>query len=55
MGAWSDRSASRKGNCGANAVLQYLLSPLLLWRGFLPTLLSNTLYAAGLSYYHYLK
>ncbi len=37
------------------AVLQFLLSPLLLWRGFLATLLSNALYAVGLGYYHYLN
>mmetsp|Transcript_1275 Transcript_1275/g.3836 ORF Transcript_1275/g.3836 Transcript_1275/m.3836 type:complete len:246 (+) Transcript_1275:403-1140(+) len=36
-------------------VVQFLLSPLLLWRGFFSTLLSNILYAVGLSYYHYLN
>lgn len=36
-------------------VLQFLLSPLLLWRGFVATLLSNGLYVLGLSYYHYLN
>mmetsp|Transcript_48728 Transcript_48728/g.157858 ORF Transcript_48728/g.157858 Transcript_48728/m.157858 type:complete len:274 (-) Transcript_48728:93-914(-) len=35
-------------------VLQYLLLPLLLRRGFWPALLSNTLYAAALSAYCYL-
>ena len=36
-------------------MLQFLLSPLLLWRGFLSALLSNALYAAALGYYHYLN
>ncbi len=33
--------------------MQYFLSPLLLAPGFLPVLLSNALYGAALSYYHY--
>ena len=35
-------------------MLQFLLSPLLLWRSFLATLLSNALFAAAFSYYHYI-
>jgi hypothetical protein len=38
-----------------SAVLQFVLSPLLLWRSFLSTVLSNILYAVALSYYHYLS
>ena len=34
-------------------VVQYLLCPLLLRRGFLAVLLSNALYGVALSYYHY--
>jgi hypothetical protein len=34
-------------------VVQFFLCPLLLSPGFLPTLLSNLLYAVTLSYYHY--
>jgi hypothetical protein len=33
--------------------VQYFLSPLLLAPGFISVVLSNTLYAAALSYYHY--
>eukprot|EP00884_Botryococcus_braunii_P007011 jgi/Botrbrau1/16310/Bobra.0066s0078.1 len=36
-------------------VVQFVLSPLLLWRSFLSTLLSNALFAIALSYYHYLS
>lgn len=36
-------------------VVQFLLSPLLLWRGFVPTFLSICLYTVSLSYYHYLN
>lgn len=36
-------------------VVQFLLSPLLLWNGYIPTLLSISLYTAALSYYHYLN
>lgn len=36
-------------------VVQYFLSPLLLARGLLSTLLSNALYAAAFSVYHYLN
>ena len=36
-------------------MVQFLLSPLLLWRSFLATLLSNALYAFALCYYHYLS
>ncbi len=36
-----------------STVVQYFLSPLLLAPGFLPVLLSNALYGAALSYYHY--
>ena len=39
----------------ARAVVQFVLSPLLLWRGFFSALLSNALYAAALGYYHYLN
>ena len=35
-------------------MLQFVLSPLLLWRSFLATLLSNALYALAFSYYHYI-
>jgi len=35
-------------------VAQFLLSPLLLWRSFVATLLSNALYGAAFSYYHYI-
>lgn len=37
------------------AVLQFLLSPLLLWRSFMSTALANALYAAALCHYHYLN
>lgn len=40
---------------GTYAVGQFLLTPLLLWRGFVPALLSSALYAVALSYYHYLS
>lgn len=36
-------------------VLQFLLSPLLLWQTFLSTSLSTALYAVALSYYHYMN
>lgn len=36
-------------------VVQYFLSPLLLAPGFVPALLSNTLYAVAFSYYHYVN
>jgi hypothetical protein len=36
-------------------VLQFLLSPLLLWQTFLSTSLSTALYAVSLSYYHYMN
>mmetsp|Transcript_57125 Transcript_57125/g.180812 ORF Transcript_57125/g.180812 Transcript_57125/m.180812 type:complete len:255 (+) Transcript_57125:132-896(+) len=36
-------------------VLQYFLSPILLAPGFIPALLSNLLYGAALSYYHYVN
>ncbi|CAI7879249.1 unnamed protein product [Closterium sp. NIES-53] len=36
-------------------VVQYFLSPLLLAPGFIPLLLSNTLYLVAFSYYHYLN
>ena len=36
-------------------MLQFLLSPLLLWRGFAPACLSTALYAAALSHYHYMN
>ena len=34
-------------------MVQFFLSPLLLAPGFLPVVLSNLLFAASLSYYHY--
>jgi hypothetical protein len=37
------------------AVLQFLLSPLLLWRSFMSTALANAVYAAALCHYHYLN
>ena len=37
------------------AVLQFLLSPVLLHRSILATVLSNVLYIVALSYYHYLN
>ena len=33
---------------------QFLLSPLLLWRSFVATVLSNALYGLAFSYYHYI-
>ncbi|KAK9830011.1 hypothetical protein WJX72_009176 [[Myrmecia] bisecta] len=36
-------------------VVQFLLSPLLLWRSFVSAVLSNALYAIALAYYHYLN
>lgn len=36
-------------------VLQYLMLPLLLSDSFFATFLANTLYAAALSYYHYVS
>jgi len=37
------------------AVLQFVLSPVLLWKSFMSTLLANLLYMVALSYYHYLS
>lgn len=37
------------------AVLQFVLSPVLLWRSFVSTVLANVLYMIALSYYHYLS
>ena len=37
------------------AVLQFVLSPVLLWRSFVSTILANLLYMVALSYYHYLS
>jgi hypothetical protein len=37
------------------AVLQFLISPLLLWKSFLSATISCALYAVALSYYHYLN
>lgn len=37
------------------AVLQFLVSPLLLWKSFLSATVSCALYAVALSYYHYLN
>lgn len=36
-------------------VLQFLLCPLLLWKSFVSSALSNLLYAIALSYYHYMN
>ena len=36
------------------AVLQLLLSPVLLWKSLLASCLANGLYAAALAYYHYM-
>ena len=36
------------------AVAQFLLSPLLLWRSVVATVLSNALYGLAFSYYHYI-
>jgi hypothetical protein len=36
-------------------VLQFLVSPLLLWKSFLSATISCALYAVALSYYHYLN
>lgn len=36
-------------------MLQFLLSPLLLWKSFLAGALAVLLYAAALSYYHYMN
>jgi hypothetical protein len=38
----------------ARAVLQFLLSPLLLWRAWVSSSLSCALYAAAFCHYHYL-
>lgn len=35
-------------------MLQFLLSPLLLWKSFLSTALATALYAGALTYYHYM-
>ena len=37
------------------AVVQFVLTPVLAAKGFLPRLLSNALYAVACSYYHYLS
>jgi hypothetical protein len=37
------------------AVLQFLLSPLLLWRSILANVLACALYAIALAYYHYMN
>lgn len=37
------------------AVLQFLLSPVLLWRSFLSSALANALYVIALGYYHYMN
>lgn len=37
------------------AVIHYFLSPLLMVHGFIPVLLSNLLFMAAASYYHYLN
>lgn len=39
----------------APAVVQFLVSPFLLWKSFLSATVSCALYAATLSYYHYLN
>lgn len=36
-------------------MLQFLLSPLLLWQSFLANALSCGLYAGALAYYHYMN
>lgn len=36
-------------------MLQFLVSPLLLWKSFLSATISCALYAVALSYYHYLN
>jgi hypothetical protein len=36
-------------------VVQFLVSPLLLWKSFLSATISCALYAVALSYYHYLN
>ena len=52
---WKQGEPDMGGFFSWRAVVQFLLSPLLLWRSFLATLLSNTLYAFALCYYHYLS
>lgn len=37
------------------AVGQFFISPVLLWHSFLASVLSNAVYAAAFSYYHYLS
>ena len=37
------------------AVVQFFMSPLLLWKSFFAAALSNALYAVALGYYHYLN
>ena len=46
---------SGSDNHHLRAVGQFVLTPVLLRRGFIPSLLSNALYAAAFSYYHYLS
>jgi len=41
--------------CVQFAVLQFVLSPVLLWKSFMSTLLANLLFMVALSYYHYLS
>ncbi len=36
-------------------MLQFLLSPVLLWRSFLSSALANALYVIALGYYHYMN
>ncbi len=36
-------------------VLQFLLSPLLLWKSFVSQAVATALYAGALSYYHYMN
>ena len=38
-----------------NAVLQFLLSPFLLWNSYLSAMCSTALYAFSLTLYHYLN
>ena len=48
-------SPGQLSGCLCPAVGQFILTPVLLHKGFVPCLLSNALYAAAFSYYHYLS
>lgn len=37
------------------AVLQFILSPLLIWKSFFSAILSNIIYLTAFGYYHYMS